>query len=223
MTLLAWFQNSIIDMFVNMDWKQFVPSLLATIVGIFLPFFIQARIEKSKKKKSALDMIEQIKKELKRIVSDMEGLKENRRYIDPIKTPVWTGFNNTNEIALLSLLQTKKKSGKHNNSISSNSDVITNNASGGAGESEGTVVLAVGDTSIVEENEWYTALYSIYGLIDEFNKWWNLYSEQRTAGRTIEQLKDIKESIYSLKEKLCSKSSNEKESIQYVLNILEKI
>ncbi len=197
------------DMFIEMDWRQFIPSLVATIIGIFGPFWIQSMIEKVNKKKAALKMICQIKRELKDIAKEIKKLEDNKRYIDPIKTPIWTGIQNTNEISLLTILRKKKK--KANKQKSEQLESVTQN-------------------DIVDENnkpqsDWYKAVYSIYGLIDEFNKWCNLYSEQRTAGRPQNDpdIKTVKNCINDLENTLCSLSDDEYESIQYVLNLLDNV
>ena len=185
---MEWIKNAFADMICNMDWKQFIPSLIATFVGIFLPFFIQARIEKRKRQNAAKEMIEQIKTELKDTVKDIGRLEDDRRYIDPIKTPVWTGIQNTNEISLLAILRKKTKKAEKLKTLSGNKS-----------EQEGTPNV-----------DWY-------------NKWRNLYTEQRTAGRAKEELKSVKNSINDLKDILCSQDEKETDSIQYVLSLLEKI
>lgn len=195
------------EMFIEMDWRQFIPSLIATIIGIFGPFWIQSMIEKWNKKKAALKMISQIKGELKDIVGDIKQLGDNKRYIDPIKTPIWTGIQNTNEGSLLTILRKKAKSGNKQK----------------RGQQEVANQNVTADVSNRAKTDWYKAVYSTYGLIDELNKWWNLYSEQRTAGRAPEDLQTVKNCINDLENTLCSTAEEEKESIQYVLHLLDDV
>lgn len=193
-------------MFCKMDWKQFIPSLIATIIGIFGPFWIQSRVEKSNKKKAALKMISQIISELKDIAVEIKKLEDNKRYLDPIKTPIWTGIQNTNECSLLTILQKKPKKVKRSKNAQKEAkaqNVTTDEAN--------------------KNNDWYKAIYSIYGLVDEFNKWWNLYSEQRTAGRKPEELRTVKNCIKDLADTLCSTSKDNKESILYITNLLDGV
>ena len=170
--------NMFYDMFCDMDWRQFIPSLIATIVGIFGPFWIQSRLEKANKKKSALSLLEQIRDELNETFNTINGLEDNKRYIEPVKTPVWDGVKNTNEISLL--------------------------------------------TAIKSSEVWYKKIFSIYGGIDEFNKWWNLYSEQRTAGKTLKDLEPEKRCIAELKDRLCA-GEDKPDSIKYLIESLDSV
>lgn len=224
------------EMIFEMDWKQFIPSLVATIIGIFGPFWIQRRIEKTKQKTDALDRVEQLKSELDGVLKTIEDLNdEEERYIDPVKTPVWTGLQNTNESSLLSVLRKKPKNKKKNKKKSSLEEV-KDNSSVEQGEAESTQNTDAVQQNIVtdvvfDQNEnWYNTVYALYGRIEEYNKWWNLYSTQRAAGREAKFLHNEKVCISNVKEKLCSKTlqkdGNEitnKDGIPYLLALLDVV
>lgn len=219
------------DMFVEMDWRQFIPSLVATIIGIFGPFWIQRRIEKSNKKKDALSKVDQLKIELKSMLKTIGSLEDDKRYIDPIKTPIWTGLQNTNESSLLSVLRKKPKTDKDKKQAVLSQDNTE------------TKQIEAEDGGNAQTDNWYKAVYSLYGRIEEYNKWWNLYSTQRAAGRTPTELHAEKECIAGLKEKLCAEQlpndeaqANEeneqavsqelqvnKDGIPFLLNLLDEV
>lgn len=148
------------------DWSQFVPSIIATLVGFFLALVFQQFLyekikEGSQNRKKAKAQIDKIKNELLGVVKEIEKIVEAEQkrqttlaYIDPIKTPVWDAVLNTNELQLISdyLYKYRKK-------ISDKTD---------------------GDL--------LTQIFSLYGLISEYNKWHNLYSENLAAGRDIVQI-----------------------------------
>lgn len=227
------------EMIFEMDWKQFIPSLIATVVGIFGPFWIQRRIEKTKQKTDALDRVEQLKGELNGVLKTIQNLNdEEERYIDPVKTPVWTGLQNTNESSLLSVLRKKPKSKK----VKKNKKKSSLEEEGGSNslEKQNDVTLiqdadvaqqAIMDDFVFDQNEnWYNAVYALYGRIEEYNKWWNLYSTQRAAGREARALHNEKECISNVKEKLCSrtlqkdgKAITNKAGIPYLLALLDVV
>lgn len=89
------------------DWSQFLAGFVATIIGIFGPFYLQSRIEKSNKKNRALHYLYDIKSELLSIKEQLLAVQKTDIYISPIKTPMWDSLINTNEIELLSLLKSK--------------------------------------------------------------------------------------------------------------------
>lgn len=220
------------DMFLYMDWKQFIPSLIATIIGIFGPFWFQRRIEKSKQKTDALERVEQLKSELSGILKTIEDLNDKEeRYIDPVKTPVWTGLQNTNESSLLSVLRKKPKTKKNktkgeaksNLSIEQNGTIMTENT-------DVVKQTIVTDFTFEQNENWYSAVYALYGRIEEYNKWWNLYSTQRAAGREAKALHNEKDCISKVKEKLCSKTIMKddkeelnKDGIPYLLDLLSVV
>ena len=166
------------DLFVKMDWTEFIPNLIATFVGIFMPFFIQVRVEKSQKHDEAIHRIENIKTELTDIANIMIKLNYNQIHIDPIKTPIWDGLVNTNELLLIANAPEKKKYRK-----------------GIQCKNEAT-----------HEVDWYTLIYKIYGMIDEYNKWWNLYTEKLFLHDKDVVLEPILKQIKELKMILCYNS-----------------
>ncbi len=155
------------------DWSQFVPSIIATIVGFFLALVFQQFLyekikEGSQNRKKAKAQIDKIKNELLGVINEIEKIVEAEQerqttlaYIDPIKTPVWDAVLNTNELQLISdyLYKSRKKISDKNNG-----DLLTQ-------------------------------IFSLYGLISEYNKWHNLYSENRAAGRKKEDLLQIHQSL----------------------------
>ena len=148
------------------DWSQFVPSIIATLVGFFLALVFQQFLyekikEGSQNRKKAKAQIDKIKNELLGVVKEIEKIVEAEQkrqttlaYIDPIKTPVWDAVLNTNELQLISdyLYKYRKK------------------------------------TSDKTDGDLLTQIFSLYGLITEYNKWHNLYSENLAAGRDIVQI-----------------------------------
>lgn len=204
MGLIEWIRTMIEDMFPNMDWKQFIPSLIATFVGIVVPFLIQAKVEKRHKNSDALQRLEKIKTELSKIASQIIELNNNHVHLDPIKTPVWDGLVNTNEMLLIADLQKKKKGREEN-------------------------------------DDWYNMIYSLYGIIAEYNEWWNLYTEKLFLHNQGVTLEPILNQLKKLKIVLCFNSFEgdarkialaelglkeedfkEEESIGYLLKILDE-
>lgn len=181
-------------MFQNMDWGQFIPSLIATFIGIFGPFWVQSKIEKYRKNVDALNKVMQIKNELIRIREDLKSLNDNQRYIDPIKTPIWIGIQNSNELSLLSTLRNShnKQKKKH---VANKEDAV---------------------------NDWYYAIFSVYGQIEELNKWWNLYTSLRAEGK---DLKKEKECIEQIQNNLSDEKNNsgDVESIPQLIKLLDNI
>ncbi len=92
------------------DWAQFIPSLIATIVGFLLALLFQQILYNAiTGRKKAKAQIIKIKNELSDIVREITLIideeTENQTtlaYIDPIKTPVWDAVLNTNELQLIS-------------------------------------------------------------------------------------------------------------------------
>jgi len=234
------------EMIFEMDWKQFIPSLIATVIGIFGPFWIQSRIEKSKQKRDALDKVKQIKSELEDILTTIRSLNVNeRRYIDPIKTPVWTGVQNTSELSLLYILRKKPRIEKMKETLQSfapndekwvqkNMAIIKNSTKQNEEEiSERTDDAIEATNGLIQLESWYKAVCTLYGLIDEYNKWWNLYSTQRATGLVPEKLEPERTSIVALAIKLCinwdisengeSTDQINKEGIPFLLELLNEI
>lgn len=151
----------------NSDWSQFVPSVLATLIGFILAIVFQQYLyEKIKDfilnrrriKSQIRKLKDELTKEVMNLCLDIESL-----YIDPIKTPVWDGVLNTNEIRLLGdYFKSKEKK-------------LTSRF----GQPNGKPL------DICEN------LFIVYGLISEYNKWWNLYSEQCATGCKEDVLSNI--------------------------------
>ena len=162
----------------NPDWSQFFPSVLATLVGFILAIVFQQYLyEKIKdlilNRNRVKNQIRKLKDELTKEVLQL-CLAVESLYIDPIKTPVWEGVLNTNEIQLLDdFFKAKEKK-----------------LTARFGKSNGKPL------DICEK------LFEVYGLISEYNKWWNLYSEQRVAGREANKLFGIVTYLENSKNKL---------------------
>ena len=186
---MDWVKQCFGDMFINMDWKQFIPSLIATFVGIFVPFFIQARVEKTHKLSEAVQRIEKIIAELSGIADKIIKLNYEQIHLYPIKTPVWDGLLNTNEMLLISNMQNKKKRKKNKNNVEEN-----------------------------QEHDWYNMIYKIYGIIDEYNKWWNLYTEKLFLHDKDVVLEPILTQLKKLKMILCFNSFSDRNMRLAALN-----
>lgn len=180
----------------QIDWSQFIPSVIATLIGFFLAIVFQQFIyekvkDNIKNNKSAKSSIEKIIDELNTIISTLEEIDEKKLYIDPIKTPVWTACLNTNEIVLLSDFLDKKNLKKE--------IPLCNN----------------------KEIDICKRLFVVYGTIDEYNKWWNLASEQK-----INENENCYDSLLKLldniKKKLCDETFNE-DSAKGLSILLKKI
>ncbi|MBD5585696.1 MAG: hypothetical protein HDQ88_11490 [Clostridia bacterium] len=175
MVFLNWLKNAFIDdLFVGMDLGQFIPSLVATIVGIFVPFLIQRRVDKNHRINDALQHLCVIRDELLSVKDQIaEIARENfdGLHLAPIKTPIWDGLRNSNGLILISELHNellKKEKGKK-------------------AQAENTIA----------KKDWYERIFSVYSGIDEYNRWWNLYSD-----KVFEQ--GTKDVLYSIEKKLRS-------------------
>ena len=213
-------QNMFSDMFCKMDWKQFIPSLIATVVGglagIFVPFWLQSKKEKIDNEEKALSekrenrekafiILGQIKDELNDVLTDLKNdnkYKAEDLHIDPITTPVWDRLKNTNELSLLTIIPNDKL-------------------------------------------DWLKDLYSIYDSIDKFNKWTNIYTENVTnvnlllyckplqldKNESAEIVQYIKDGIDGIREKLRKlkikdkddKEETNTEGIPYIVQTISDI
>ena len=176
-------------MFVNIwpgDWSQFLAGLVATVIGIFGPFYLQSIIERRNKRQRAIQYLNDIKKELKSIKEQLLAVQTTDIYINPIKTPMWDSLINTNEIQLLSLLNIKR--------IGSNVANPTKQ------------------------------IFQIYDLINEYNSWWNMYSQGAVVGsRSQKELESIKAFVDQLKFKLLCKEKNDENYSKSILSTLDVI
>ncbi|MDE7163826.1 MAG: hypothetical protein K2O04_00160 [Clostridiales bacterium] len=161
-----------------MDWSnflpQFLPNLCATLVGFILAILFQQLVYELIKAKITNGT--KIKNQLHKLLSEFENINNEYKkinhklvYIEPIKTPVWDGLINTNELFLLSKYDKKR---------------IKN------------------EKDKKEEMGLYNKLFTFYGLISEYNKWWNLYTTQLAAGRKNTELQPIYDCIRSLETRL---------------------
>ena len=94
------------------SWDQFIPSIIATILGVFLPFLIQSKIEKYKekkehnkfvlqKKRECNAMLLRINEELKSISKKLCDVQDNTIEQNPLKTMVWNEALNTGLLPLM--------------------------------------------------------------------------------------------------------------------------
>lgn len=218
MGFIEWLFECLKDFTVRMDWKQFVPSLIATFVGIFVPFWVQSGREKKQHRKDALLKVEQIITELNKVKEDILSISPTSLNINPLKTPIGDSLLNSNEMQLLADLQRYylKKSEKRGNK-----------------------------TGIREDIDWYKLIFEVYSVLSEYNHWWNLYTEhfvsisssekdrwQKEQSITPEQvlkfiegsfdLSLIKKNLDYTKDALCADEQNER-SIAYVIAVLKSV
>ena len=168
------------------DWSQFLSELVATIVGIFGPFYLQFLSEQKRKRNNAIKYLCDIKKELIDINRQLTSIKETDIYLNPVKIPVWDSLINTNEIQILSTLNKKKQS---------NTIYITKQ------------------------------LFQTYDLINEYNLWWNMYTQGAVVGaRSQEDLTSIKVFTDKLKKNILCKNPIKEEyhsSIDQALRMID--
>ena len=93
--------------FSSVDWSQFLPSIIATLIGFFLAIVFQQWIydvvrDKFTNRRKAVEQIHEICGELKEIedylIKEDNSKEDNRYYLNPIKTPIWDSIVNTYEI-----------------------------------------------------------------------------------------------------------------------------
>ena len=143
-----WFVDWLKEMTVGMKWDQFIPSLIATFVGIFVPFWIQSRLQKRQKRKEAIDKIRQIYEELESL---KDKIIENLSIIR-LETPIGDGLKNADEMALLADLQRYIR-GKYKRKIGQK------------------------NYSFVSE-DWYKMIFDVYAQVSNYNKLQEKYAEQ---------------------------------------------
>jgi len=176
MIFLNWLKKIFIDdLFVEMDWRQFIPSLVATFVGIFVPFLIQRHVDKTNRIKDALQHLCIIKKELQSIKVQIKKITSEKfegLHLAPIKTPMWDGLRNANGLILISEL--------HNYLLKKEK----------RGEQQAEKIIA--------KKDWYARIFSVYSGIDEYNRWWVLYSDKVFDQGTKDALLAIEKKLNSL-------------------------
>lgn len=154
---MQWFVDWFNDMTIGMDWHQFIPSLVATFVGIFVPFWIQGRHEKRQRRKDAIYKIKLIIKELKNALMQIQTREEKANqegavYIDPLQTPIGDELLNTSERVLLDELQKYLRNKYKRQSKQAGYEFVTAN--------------------------WYKMIFEVYANIATYNKLWEKYAEQ---------------------------------------------
>ena len=82
-------------------WDQFIPSVIATVLGVFLPFFIQSLIEKGKRKSESRDLLRRIYDELDGVINKLNNFQDNTLEQNPLKTMAWDEALNTGLISML--------------------------------------------------------------------------------------------------------------------------
>lgn len=176
MIFLNWLKKIFVDdLFVEMDWRQFIPSLVATFVGIFVPFLIQRHVDKSNRLKDALQHLCIIKDELQSVKAQIVEIVDEKfegLHLAPIKTPMWDGLRNSNGLILISELHSallKKEKRKK-----------------------------AQEKNIIAKNDWYERIFSVYSGIDEYNHWWNLYSDKVFDQGTKDVLLAIEKKLNSM-------------------------
>ncbi len=82
-------------------WDQFIPSVIATVLGVFLPFFIQSLIEKGRRKSESKELLHRIYDELAGVIKKLSDFKDNTLEQNPLKTMAWDEALNTGLISML--------------------------------------------------------------------------------------------------------------------------
>jgi len=87
-------------------------SVLVTVIGFWLALQGNLWQERRKEIADAKQCLNDLKEELLYIDAQLKGICdfENSCYIDPLKTPVWTGLTNTNKLQLLAKLKQSMES-----------------------------------------------------------------------------------------------------------------
>lgn len=217
MGVLEWLKQTFIDdLLVNMDWVQFIPSLIATFVGIFVPFLVQRRKDNANRIKEAVQHLENIKEEMtstvKKGIEEIRAENFERVHLTPIETPIWTGLLNSNGVIVLSDL--RKHLAKLNKKKNQNSNAN------------------------VRDDDWYERIFMVYGSVDKYNQWWNLYTDKvfddadKVHG-AAKSVKNIEDGIIELSEKLCNdyvsaqedakKAVIPQENIPYLITLIELV
>ena len=161
---MQWFVELLKDMTIEMDWHQFIPSLIATFVGIFVPFWLQRRHDKKQRRKDAERLIKQIVEELETLRKDMQEREQNMQereqkaternaslFIDPLLTPIGDSLLNSNGISILTDLQNYLNK-KYKRSIIRN--------------------------KLIANTEWVKTISEVYARISNYNILQNKYAEQ---------------------------------------------
>ena len=143
-----WFVNCLKDMTVKMSWEQFIPSLIATFVGIFVPFWIQSRIQKRQRRNDAVDKILQVYEEL----TSLKGKIKEQLSITRLETPIGDGLMNADEMSLLADLQRYVRRKYRRKSEQ--------------------------EEYIFASEDWYKMIFDVYAQVSNYNIMQEKYAEQ---------------------------------------------
>lgn len=184
----------------NPDWSQFVPSIIATVIGFLLAILFQQviyEIIKSKflNRRRAEELIKDIKKELDKIYFELSKLDRNSAYVNPLKTPVWDGILNTNELALLERYKRAKVSKKHLKKL--------NKISGFRDKNE-AFISAIPEKSRINL---YDRIVTVYSVISDYNEWNRIITYEWAMAGAADKTGLIKGSLTTVDEKLTAQNA----------------
>lgn len=198
MAFLEWLKTMFTEMFSGMDWKQFIPSLIATFAGIFVPFWLQSRLEKQQKRHDAVRIIGQLSDELRKVKTQMQdrekrAQEKNEIFVDALQTPIGNSLIESNEKQLLLDLQKyliNKSKQKRNR-----------------------------EKYAFANEEWYTKIFEIYADITTYNTLWGECAKQTIFIRNNFIVEDYD------KVKISNASLHAREALMYqqAVTVLDKI
>lgn len=87
--------------FVEPEWNQFWPSMIATFVGFVLALLGQFAWERWKEKHDAKGLISRIKSELGDVITVLTAVTDTSLEAHPLKTLVWDEAINAGQVSLL--------------------------------------------------------------------------------------------------------------------------
>lgn len=167
------------DLLLGMDSSQFFFSLIATFIGVFLPFFIQRRRDASSRIEEAICSLKNIETELLSIKDEIGRIRSNgfkEVHLSPIQTPIWDGLLNSNGTMLLSELRKYIQ------------DFIKKNKKA--------------DSIKWGQKDWYERVFRVYNSVGEYNRWWTLYTESIYNGRSKQEVEKLELGINKLNDEL---------------------
>lgn len=98
---LASSNNSSEGWFLSVDWTQFIPEMIATLVGFGLALLGSKIYDNYKDKGERKRLVSSLVRELLIIDKTIDNLDLSLTWIKPIKYPVWDSAINANKIALI--------------------------------------------------------------------------------------------------------------------------
>lgn len=181
------------------NWDQFWPSIIATGIGFILAILFQQLLYEVIKNKivnyrKSHTLINEIKKELDRCLLLITELDFKISYLNPVKTPVWDGAINNNEIQLLATFKKVKLSKYYKKQIAKSK--FKNECQAFLNEIE----------SKKKYINLYDRLFIIYGAISDFNGWYNVKSDKKAQGIEVKTEDIIASFLLLLKEDLTAES-----------------